>query len=122
MINSKPALSISFGQRGALFSYRGNFIIRVKNKEKNTCKHNGNRLISSGFRYINLVSFCSNNDTISQNRHFAKRFNLLAKVILLGVSPYYLAKLKTFGEGICFFAKVLSYSEPMGVKSVYYVK
>jgi len=44
------------------------------------------------------MSISSEIDTISQNYRFAKRLNLLAKVILFGVSPYYLAKPKPFGE------------------------
>jgi len=53
------------------------------------------------------MSISSEIDTIPQNYRFAERFNLLAKVILFGVSPYYLAKPKPFGE-------------TMGAKIVYY--
>jgi len=60
------------------------------------------------------VSIDSEIDTISQNYRFAERFNLLAKVILFGVSTYYLAKCKPFGESLYFFAKVISYSGKMG--------
>ena len=47
-----------------------------------------------------MVSLHSNNDTISQNKCFAKRLNHLAKVILFGKSPYYLAKLEPFGKNL----------------------
>jgi len=52
-----------------------------------------------------LVSISSEIDTISQNYRFAKRFNLLAKVTLFGVSPYFLAKPTPFGESPYFLAK-----------------